>query len=199
MAFPIFFLSIHARHIDIKIDLWPTNIANKQIKNLALQYWQHQNIITRLTLDHIYLIFLHPIWWFFSLHYFGFKLLQVWLCSWDTNFPLVKYHSYWSLSLLSINILEKQNSWDFDLIKWKLTCSGHFFSIQTKNKSPAYIVDNCFLPKRQIRNKSMIHPLTVFPSSSFWGREGIKTKLRFKRFSVVEDILRPKSVTELFS
>lgn len=34
MAFPKN-LNIHARHTDIKIDLWPTNILNKQIKKFG--------------------------------------------------------------------------------------------------------------------------------------------------------------------
>lgn len=51
MAFPKI-LNIHARHIDIKIDLWPTNILNKQIKNFGSTILATSNITNQIALDH---------------------------------------------------------------------------------------------------------------------------------------------------
>lgn len=74
MAFPKI-LNIHARHIDIKIDLWPTNILNKQIKNFGstilatLKYNQ-------IALDHTSFHIPPPHLVFFP-HYFGSRVLQV--------------------------------------------------------------------------------------------------------------------------
>lgn len=84
-----------------------------------------------------------------------------------------------------------------DSIKQNLTGLGSISSVyKQKKKSPAYIVDNCFLSKidqQQTNDTTPFKPF--FPTPLVWGREEtIEIKLRFKRFSVVEDILRPKSV-----
>lgn len=74
---------------------------------------------------------------------------------------------------------------------------------EQKNKSLADIVDNCFLSKRDQQQTNDTIPFKpFFPTLLFWGRErrNNRKKTRIKQFSVVEDILRPKSVTltELF-